>query len=82
MQQMRFFEAEEGLYRYNLQQFLAQSVTLSLFHLPGHNLPTTVNTEKAFMKGLAQDVSFSVSGKTPQFQAKQFKATIRQDEEL
>ena len=79
MQQMRFFEAEEGLYRYNIQQFLAQSVTLSLFRLPGHNLPATVNTESAFMKGLAQDVSFSVSGKNPQFQAKQFKATLRQE---
>jgi len=79
MQQMRFFEAEEGLYRYNLQQFLAQSVALSLFHLTGHNLPTTVNTESAFMKGLAQDVTFSVSGKTPQFQARQFKATLRQE---
>jgi len=82
MQQMRFFEAEEGLYRYNIQQFLAQSVALSLFRLPGHNLPAAVNTESAFMKGLAQDVSFSVSGKNPQFQAKQFKATLRQDEEL
>lgn len=80
MQQMRFFEAEEGIYLYNTQKFFAQAVTLSLFRLPGKELPEILNPDKSFMKGLAQDVSFSVSGRTPQFQAKQFKATLRQED--
>ncbi len=76
MQQMRFFEATEGTYQYTTQEFLAKSVALSLFRLPGHVLPTLLNHNNAFLKGIAQDVSFSVSGKVPQFQAKRFQATL------
>jgi hypothetical protein len=76
MQQMRFLEAEDGIYRYASQQFLAQSVGLSLFRLPGHDLPDGLNREIPFMRGVAQDVSFSVSGKTPQFNALHFKALL------
>lgn len=76
MQQMRFFEAGEGTYQYTTQEFLAKSVALSLFRLPGHTMPTSLDNKNAFLKGIAQDVSFSVSGKIPQFQAKQFQATL------
>ena len=76
MQQMRFLEAEDGIYRYASQQFLAQSVGLSLFRLPGHELPLGLNRDIPFMRGVAQDVSFSVSGKTPQFHAQHFKALL------
>ena len=76
MQQMRFFEADTGTYRYTTQEFLAKSVSLSLFRLPGHSLPLSLDNKSAFLKGLAQDVSFSVSGKMPQFQAKRFQATL------
>jgi hypothetical protein len=76
MQQMRFFEAGEGTYQYTTQEFLAKSVALSLFRLPGHSLPLSFDINNAFLKGIAQDVSFSVSGKMPQFQAKRFQATL------
>lgn len=74
-QQIRFLVAEEGLYRYTAQEFLAQSVALSLFRLAGHELPTEM-TAKPFLKGIAEDVSFAVSGKNPQFKAKHFKAEL------
>lgn len=74
MQQMRYFEADRGTYLYTTQQFLAQSVAISLFRLPGHSLVLDQSPSSAFIRGLAQDVSFSVSGKSPQFQAKNFKA--------
>lgn len=77
MQQMRFFEADEGTYTYTSQQFIAQTVTLSLFRLPGHSLVIDCNPKKAFLKGIAKDVSFSVSGNTPQFQAQHFKASFK-----
>jgi hypothetical protein len=80
-QQLRFFAAEEGLYRYTSQEFLAQSVALSLFRLNGHDLPKETVTAKPFLKGLAKDVSFGISGKNPQFQAKQFKAELNALEE-
>lgn len=77
MQQIRFLEAQEGLYCYSSQQFLAQAVTLSLFRLPEHDLPKEIRTPP-FLKGIARDVSFAVSGKTPSFTAQHFKAELNQ----
>lgn len=75
MQQVRFLEAEEGTYNYISQQFLAQSVVLSLFRLPEHDLPKEIQTAP-FLRGVARDVSFAVSGKTPSFSAQHFKAEL------
>jgi hypothetical protein len=75
MQQIRFLAAEEGLYRYTTQEFLAQSVALSLYRLEGHELPKEM-VAKPFLKGIAEGVSFAVSGKSPQFNAKHFKAEL------
>lgn len=80
-QQIRFLAAEEGLYRYTSQEFLAQTVALSLFRLNGHELPSETNTSRPFLKGIAEDVSFAVSGKSPQFKAKHFKAELNTLEE-
>jgi hypothetical protein len=77
MQQIRFLEAEEGVYCYTSQQFLAQSVALSLYRLPDHDLPKDIRAT-AFLKGIAKDVSFAVSGKTPSFKAQHFKAELNQ----
>jgi len=76
MQQMRFFEADQGIYQYSTQRFAANSVILSLFRVPGIQLPTAVDPSQAFLRGIAQDVSFSIAGKTTQFQAQKFKATL------
>lgn len=80
-QQVRFLAAEEGLYRYASQEFLAQSVALSLFRLNGHELPNETLKARPFLKGIAEDVSFAVSGKNPQFNAKHFKAELNTLEE-
>jgi hypothetical protein len=79
-QQVRFLQATDGIYRLSQQQFLANSVALSLFRLPGHTLATPTNTHRAFLRGTADDVSFSISGKTPQFEAHHFTASLRQEE--
>lgn len=76
MQQVRFLAAEDGLYRYASQEFLAQAVALSLYRLVGHDLPKEKGTAKPFLKGVAEDASFAVSGKNPQFQARHFKAEL------
>jgi hypothetical protein len=81
MQQTRFFIADHGTYQYSTQKFLAQTVELSLFRLPGHTLPQTFDPKAAFLKGIAKDVSFSVSGKVPHFQAEQFKAVLKPQKE-
>lgn len=75
-QQIRYFEATDGIYRYSAQRFLAQSVALSLYRLPGHDLPVQWEDKSPFLKGTADSVSFAVSGKTPQFQATQFTASL------
>ena len=76
MQQMRFFEADQGIYQYSTQRFAANSVALSLFRIPGNQLPSSIDFGAAFLRGIAQDVSFSIAGKTTQFQAQRFKATL------
>jgi hypothetical protein len=75
MQQIRVLHADEGFYNYSSQTFQAQSVALSLFRLAGQELPQEVKVAP-FLKGVAEDVSFSVSGKTPSFQAHHFKAQL------
>lgn len=76
-QQARLIEAETGLYRYTTQEFTANSVLLSLFKLPGHVLPLEpLETDEPFLSGIAQDISVIFSGKTPQFQADNFEATM------
>jgi len=80
MQQVRYFEADQGSYQFKLQQFDAKTVALSLFRLPGHTLTFAEDPKNAFLKGVAQDVSFSVAGKTPQFQAQHFKAFLKPQE--
>jgi hypothetical protein len=81
MQQMRFFEAEQGLYQYSSQKFAANSVALSLFRIPGMHLPASVDPKAAFLRGIAQDVSFSIAGKATHFQAQRFKATLTSQQE-
>jgi hypothetical protein len=76
MQQVRFLAAEEGIYRYTAQEFLAQSVGLSLYRMKGHELPRTTSGAKPFLQGIAEDVSFAVSGKNPQFKARHFNAEL------
>lgn len=76
LQQVRLFKAKDGIYRYGCQEFIANSVQLSLFRLPGHDFPKkTLDENQAFLQGVAENISLVFCGKTPQFQAKQFKAT-------
>ncbi len=81
MQQLRYFEAETGTYQLATQQFLAQAVHLSLFRLPGTVLPVQLDSKKAFLRGVASDVSFSVAGKSPQFHAERFRAILKPSQE-
>lgn len=80
LQQVRYLEANAGTYRYNTQQFDANSVSLFFLRLPGHTLTFDVGSKHAFLSGIAQDVSFSISDGTPQFKAQNFKASIKGSE--
>lgn len=79
-QQARYIEAENGVYRHTTQEFIASGVTLSLFRMPGHKLPQqTPNTDDAILSGIARNISFHFGGKTPQFQAVDFNATLERE---
>ena len=81
MQQARYLEADRGEYRFNTQEFIAQKVGLSLFRIPGHTLPKQqFDMKKAYLKGVAQDVSFSLAGKIPHFHAQDFKASLNKSD--
>jgi len=75
-QQVRYFNADTGLYQYSLGRFTAETVSLALYRLPGKDLPTTFAKKSPYLKGVAKDVSFAIGGKTSQFQAKHFKASF------
>jgi len=77
IQQIRFIESKEGTYRYSSQQFNTQSVFLALFRIPGDTLSTKLDIKKAFLVGVAKEVSLSFSGNKPNFHAQNFKAQIR-----
>jgi hypothetical protein len=78
---MRYFDAASGSYEYSTSQFLASSVSLSLFRIAGTELPVSVQGMTPFLKGIAEDVSFGASGPSSQFQAKRFKASFGRQKE-
>jgi hypothetical protein len=75
-QQVRYFDANSGIYQYSTNRFTAEAVSLALFHLPGSDLPASLSKSSPYLRGVAQDVSFAVAGKASQFQAKHFKASF------
>ena len=78
-QEARLIKAKNGVYHYENQEFVAENVDLFLFELPGHSLPKIpLIKDKAYLTGIAKDVSFLFGGKTPKFQANQFKAKVIQ----
>ena len=79
MQQLRFFHADEGTYHYGNQQFFAQTVELSLLQANGFHLPKKIDPSKAYLHGVAQDVSFFINDNIPKFHAEQFKAALKTD---
>jgi len=81
-QQVRILQAKEGFYTYSNQEFLAQSVNLSLYRLTGNRLPEQIPLTNPFLKGVAKEISFTLAGKVPQFKASQFQAEISQGKNL
>ncbi len=74
-QQMRFFVAKEGLYHYKDQSFQASNVLLSMYKIPGKDLPLNLTTYNPFLKGSAEKVVFSLENGQSFFQATHFKAS-------
>ena len=72
---VRHLTAEEGSYFYPSHHFLAQTVQLQFFHLPGSILPESVDPSLAFLSGTATEASFSACGKTPTFSAQHLHAS-------
>ena len=76
MQQLKSFHADHGLYDFNNHHFVAETVFLDFYTLPGHDLPKILSPDSAFLKGLAKAVSFTLSDHGPTFHAEKFKAQM------
>ena len=74
MQKLRFLEAEKATYYYKTNVFVAQEVKLQRFVAKGHDLVETVEGLEPNMKGVAQAVEFTLSGKDLNFRAHHLKA--------
>ncbi len=77
-QQSRYFTANEGVYHFLSQSLLAEEATLSLYRLSGDNLPEIGHLPSIapFLKGNAEQIKMHINGKTPMFQASNFKASM------
>lgn len=76
LQQIRTLNAEEGVYYFPSHRFLAQSVHMAFFRLPGTEIPSSLFPEKPFLTGIAREVSFAATGKSPTFTAYHLKAQL------
>ncbi len=74
-QQMRFFIAKEGIYHYQNQSFEASDVLLSMYKIPGRDLPLNLTHYHPFLKGSAENVEFSLENGKSLFKATRFKAS-------
>lgn len=68
LQQVRAITASEGTYYYPSHRFLAHTVHLAFYRLPGLELPFSVS-EKPFLTGVAREASFAATSKIPTFTA-------------
>jgi len=77
-QQSRYFTANEGVYHFLSQSLLAEQATLSLYRLAGEYLPEIgrLPSTAPFLSGNAERISMHITGKTPMFQAYNFKASM------
>lgn len=75
-QQVRHLTAEEGIYFYPSHHFIAQTVQMQFFRMPGHGLPETIDSTFAFFSGTATEVNFSACGKSPTFTAQHLHASF------
>jgi hypothetical protein len=76
-QQLRYFTADTGQYDYPAHRFTAHAVHLSFFDLPGLELPLQTPEDKApFLKGIAEQVLFQMTQKTPTFTAYHLQAEL------
>lgn len=82
-QQSRFFTANEGVYHFLSQSLLAEQATLSLYRLSGEHLPEIghLPSTAPFLSGNAEQIKLLVSGKSPLFQASNFKASMNSSAE-
>lgn len=76
MQVIRYLEADTASNHYKKDLFVAENVRISSYAVPGHHLVDKIDTKKPLMKGTAQAVEFSLSGRDLNFKAHQLKATL------
>lgn len=75
-QLVRHLTADEGIYFYPSHHFLAQTVHMRFFRLPGHELPIAIDSGLAFFSGTAAEAGFSACGKSPTFTARRLHASF------
>lgn len=76
MQQVRLLKASSGEYHFSEKQLLSQGVSISIYKLNTHSLPQEILSTLPIFSGNAENISLTISGKTPEFQAKGFMAHI------
>lgn len=68
-QRIRTFTADQATYFFPSHRFLADTVHLAFFDLPGTDLPSSFPSEKPFLKGIAYDLDFTTTHQIPSLHA-------------
>ena len=80
-QLVRQLKAAEGVYTYPSHRFVAGTVHLAFFRMPGTELPRAIQG-KPYLTGLAREASFAATSKLPTFTAYHLTATLDPEQGL
>lgn len=78
MSSIRYIEADAAEYHYKDDRFVAQTVKLTRYSIPGHELQEISEQSRTWMKGTADKVEFSLKSKEKDlnFKAHHLKAAF------
>lgn len=80
-QDVRTFAAKTAFYEYPSHRFFAPTLELSLYHLPGQELPSTYDTPP-LLQAIAEEATFCVESTAPTLRAKSLTALIDTKKEI
>lgn len=81
-QQIRYFTAKKGKYRYPSNIFLTDSINITMFNLPGKVIPDNIDSYTPYLTGFAKEVSFSIKNGFSSINANHLRASFEVNEKI
>ncbi len=81
-QKLKYFNAQKGTYLFPSHQFSSDMINLYFYDLEGIDLPKNLTAFSPYLKGVANQVFFTLSDKKSHFKAYHFKACFDTSQEI